>query len=179
MARRVRPGMPLPGSEKVVPRSAIAAALGLPSGKPPEPMAPPLSPAQERAKREGKPIPPGDETYERITIAAGRDVLEAFGGEGAASELPVGVEAELGPPKPKPERRSDGEALNAPSPEEEAATAAEEARAMAVEHTRRMAIRTKHVIDYGTPEQKAAAAEEAERSTALVRRVLNKIGGAG
>lgn len=183
MAGRIRPGMPIPGSEKTISRSAIAAALGLPAGKPPEPMAPPLSPAQQRAKEAGKPLPPGDETYERITIAAGRDVLEVFGGEGAAADLPVGVEADLGPPQPKPQGRSEGEAMNGPSPEEsaaevmrDAARQADEIRAYARSDAERAKARAQAAIESGTPEEREAAVADARATVAFAQRVKEKIG---
>jgi hypothetical protein len=170
-----RDGEHIPGTAGKMSAQTIRDMLGL---KPaPKPVSTPLSPAQARAKAEGKPIPPSGVEFEQTTIPAGRDAIELLGIDPA--DLPVGSEAGLAPPRKPPRERADAGALNAPSPEESAAAKAEELRQMAQEHVRRQAIRTKHAIDNGTPEQKAAAAEDAERSTALVRRIMDRIGGAG
>lgn len=141
--RSKKDGQKIAGSEGRITPSQIASALGLRKDAPPEPTQK-LSPAQARAKAEGKPIPelPEDAAPEVHTIPGGsREALELWGGAGHP-DMPVGVEEGMAPPEPKP--KSEGWEGDAPerqpmttSPEASAARAeAERLRAEARESVR-------------------------------------------
>jgi len=163
---------------------ALRSALGI-GGPEPEVRAPKLTPAQQRAKDEGKPVPPAPADFETTVIEGGRAAWEYLGKPaleappGSPDGTPVPVEP---PPRSEPQRtdwaKIDGEQAEpqprAPTPNE----AAEELRQMAREHVRRQMVRTEEVRRSGTPEQKKAAAEEAERTVSLVNRIRERLGGA-
>jgi hypothetical protein len=103
MSRR-RDGDPI-GPKKTITAAEQAAALGMqPGSAPKEGAAVALTPTQARKLMSDQwPGEAPDIGWETITVPAGRDVAAALGVDLAT--LPVGVEAELGPPQPRPERR--------------------------------------------------------------------------
>lgn len=84
-AKRKRTGRILESGR--VSAKSIADALGL-GGPEPIPGKPKLTPAQQRAKDEGKPLPPDAPDFEQTTIRGGRDVWEYLGRP--AAEPPPG-----------------------------------------------------------------------------------------
>lgn len=95
------------GVKGVVKRAQIAAGLGL--GGPDELKKPeagtgrPMeTPAQARARAEGKPVPPDAPGFKRTTVRGGRDAAEYLG---APVGVPLGEGAEGMPLEPEPPSR--------------------------------------------------------------------------
>jgi len=170
----------------VVKAAEIATGLGLGGPEPDVKPTQKLTPAQARAQAEGKPLPPSPEGFETVTIKGGQDAWEHLGrpalenppGTPDGSPLPV---IEERPPTAEPQRvdwekidrERDSEA-QAPSPAEAAEQLRQDARA----HVERQIERVKQANASGDPDRKRRAAEEAEASASVVRKVLAKIGGA-
>lgn len=174
MSRRT-PGMPIPGTERTITAAEIAAALGLKPGRAPkEDGAPAMTPNQARKLMSDEwPDETPDIGWETHTIPAGRDVADALGVD--LAKLPVGVEAELGPPQPRPERRPEAESSPPPRKAESnaAKTAAAEVRRKVRAHAEKVAARA--VAAKGTPHE-AAAVRDVERTTELVKAASAKLG---
>jgi uncharacterized protein (DUF4415 family) len=121
---RITPGMPIPGTEKTISAADIAAELGLrPGSAPKEGADVPLTPEQARKLMSDEyPGETPDLGWETITISGGRDVMDVLGVNPAT--LPLGAEAELGAPQPRPERRPHGGGVP-PTPPLDASTKAE------------------------------------------------------
>lgn len=84
--RRIKDGRPT-GVKGRISAQSIRDALGL-GGPEPETRPPKLTPAQVRAKAEGKPIPEGPPDYETTVIKGGRDAWEYLGRPDVASPPP-------------------------------------------------------------------------------------------
>jgi hypothetical protein len=161
-----------------VTRESIATALGL-GGPEPEARAPKLTPAQARAKAEGKPLPPAPADWEETVIKGGRDVWEFLGKPSldAPEGTPQGhaLPSEP-PPKPQPQR-TNWDALDDGPPKLDAATAALDAKpakgAMVgvVEGVRAHArkVRANYEAAIGT-EREAARLEDVKEATKLIER---------
>lgn len=180
---RLTPGMPIPGTEKTITAAEIAAGLGLKPGSGPREAKPrKLTPAQERLKMSGEWVGDGpDMGLEEFTVPAGRDVLDLLGIDPAT--LPVGVEAELGRPEPRPERRPDGEGFTEahptppPPPAPLDASAADELRTAYRAHAAKVTAIAEAAKQSGDPAREARAAEEVRASAALGERLKAKLGG--
>jgi hypothetical protein len=159
--------------------ASIAAALGL-GGAEPEVRAPKLTPAQARAKAEGKTPPPPPPDFETTVIQGGRDVWEFLGKppleapEGTPQGQALPTEP---PPKPQPQR-ANWDALEDGPPKLDAAEAELAAKpdpkgAMTgmVEGVRAHAARVRANFEdaRGTPRE-AAALDDVKKATALVAR---------
>ncbi len=177
MSRR-RPGDPIPGTQRTITAAEQAAALGLRPGKAPkEGGAPALTPNQARRKMNDEYVgEASDIGWETITVPAGRDVMNALGVDPAT--LPVGVEAELGRPEPRPERRPDSEGVattDAPPSQPLTDEAADELRAQYRAHVARVTELAEAAR--GDAAKEAAAAEEVRASAAAGERLKAKLVG--
>lgn len=176
MSRR-KPGEPL-GPKQTISAASIAAALGLRPGSAPREAKPrALTPAQARLQMSGKYVgEPPEMGLEEFVVPAGRDVLDLLGVDPAS--LPVGVEAELGAPQPRPERRPDDGFTSSPStptppPLDEEAAA--ELRAQYRAHAAKITAIAEAAR--GDAAKEAKAAEEVRASAALGERLKAKLGG--
>lgn len=172
---RHTPGMPIPGTEQTITAAEQAAALGMqPGGGPQDCEAPALSPNQARKLMSDEYPGEGvDIGWQRITISGGRDVMDALGVDPAT--LPVGVEAELGAPQPRPERRltdQDG-TVPAPPPAAEVRAEAEALRAKYRAHAAEVAGRAEGAR--GDAEKEARAAAEVREVAELGSRLKSKL----
>jgi hypothetical protein len=177
MSRRT-PGMPIPGTERTISAAEQAAALGLqPGSAPKEGARVPLTPSQARKQMSDQYVgETPDIGWETITVPGGRDVLDALGVDPAT--LPLGVEQELGPPQPRPERRPDDEGVtttDAPSPP--TAAEADELRAAYRQHAAKITEIAESAKQSGDAAREARAAEQVRASAALGERLKQKLGG--
>lgn len=175
MSRRT-PGMPIPGTEQTITAAEQAAALGIQRGGGPQDCdAPALSPTQARKLMSDQyPGEGADIGWQKITIPGGRDVMDALCVDPAT--LPVGVEAELGAPQPRPERGSDSEGVSSPEPKVLTAEAADELRQAYRAHAAK--IKEMAASARGDAEKEAKVAAEVRASAALGERLKEKLGGA-
>lgn len=172
---RLKPGMPIPGTEQTITAAEIAAELGLKPGSAPREAKPKqLTPAQARRKMSDKYVGESpDIGWEEITVPAGRDVAAALGVDLAT--LPVGVEAELGKPEPRPERRPESVTTAADTSPPLTEADADELRAKYRAH----AAKVKEIAEAarGDAVKEARAAEEVRASAALGEALRAKLGG--
>ncbi len=182
MSKRIRDGRPT-GVTGTITADSIKTALGI--GAEPRSGRVLDTPAQARLRSEGKDREAdalaSDDFEVTILDAAEHYALWGSPELSAPQGSPDGTPVPLPPTaKPRPQktdwRKIDGEdttpAPPAPTPNEQAA----ELRAMAAEHARRQVKRTEEAIRTGTPEQKAAAAKEAETTATLLTRIRERIG---
>jgi hypothetical protein len=150
------------------------AAIGPPTPKPASKV--PLSPAQQRKVENNEYPGESPIEFEETTIpfydAVGRPELSAPPGSPDGTPIPI-------PPPPNETTRPmnwdridnrDSETHTPP------ADIAEQLRQDVQEHARRMAIRTRAAMESDDLEVKRKAAEEAEESVSLMRRIMDKIG---
>lgn len=152
------------GPKRTVGRRQVAELLGLKDAPRPEPPMPD-SPAAARLRQEGRAkaadelMDAAKENFVTHVISPGREAMAALGIK--PEELPVGVEAGMGPPPPKPKReegwQDDGSydgALNAPAtPTAEAAEIAAQYHA----HAAKIAAMAEDARGDAAREAKAAA----------------------
>jgi hypothetical protein len=114
---------------------------------------------------------------EVITIPGGRDVMEALGVD--AATLPVGVEAELGAPQPRPGRGPVEAAAPPPARQAAPAPSAAAARKLIQDlktHIAKVTADAEAARGTGR-ERERAAAESVHKTHAVGRRIVEKLSG--
>lgn len=186
--RSKRDGQPIPGTARTITADEQNAALGIDKTTPkPAPL--PLTPNQARRAQSGawvgNDLDPPD--YEASVVSDPEAVARVLGLRPEDFDAPLGSQPEGMPiaqpgirPKiePRPERRRPEDAASTPEQRAQSPDAAEQLRRGAQEHVRRQVARTEWAREHGSAEQKRTAAEEAQQTAELVRRIKDKLGGA-